>query len=189
MRLSIQKNDIFQCFDQDVMITPYAHVLMPQVLKYAIDNNLSMSDTEKVASLLCEYPKFKSSDHKSHASAMKELVDVLENVEDATDAVIAIFSLFMSRVLECLNCCMGATFMQCLLELKERDPFCSSKEKKKYGVPALYFASTVNMAKKHNLKEAKAIVSKTKAKDYAVLFNNEKQRKEVSRMYGISDLL
>jgi len=181
------RNEAFVCFDNEVMATPYSHVLMPQMLKYAIDNNLSVKDTEKVASLLCEYPKFKTSDHSSHASAMKELVDILEDVEDATDTVITIFSLFMSMVLGTLNCCITAKFIDCLLELKDRSPFCSSKEKKKYGASALYFACTMNMAKKRNLKEAKLIVNK--AEKFAGLFNDEKQRKEVCEMYDVSDLI
>jgi len=187
---SDDRNEAFECFNREVIPTKFAHMLMPQMLKYAIDNNLPLDKTEKVAFLLCEYPKFKSSEYQNHVAAMKELPDILESVDDATDSVINIFSTFMSIVLQRLNFSITPDLIECLLELKDRDPFCSSKEKRKYGVSALYFASTVQMVNKRNPEEGTVMVSKAKSKDnWNELFNDEEQCKEVCKMYGISDLM
>ena len=74
-----------------------------------------------------------------------------------------------------------------MINLKENDPFCSLKDKKKYGPAALYFVSTVSMVKKLNIEMVALMLSKAK-KDCVRLFNNEEQRRELCKMYGISPI-
>jgi len=160
---------------------------MPQMFKYIVENNLSESDVEIVASLLCEYPEFiKLSDSKLFDQAMKDFLDVLADVEDATEKVIASFASFMSMILKKLNYSITPPFLECLIKLMDFDPFCSSKEKKKFGVSALYFASTVSMVRKRDPEGVTVLISK--AEGYTKLFFKDEHRKELFDLYGISDL-
>jgi len=181
------KKSSYEYFDSEVINTDYGYVLMPQMFRYVVENNLTEEETVKIGSLLCEYSPFVSSEHKDLVQAIDELLNVLGDVEDATDKVISLFSTFMSMVLQRLNFSTTAELVVCLNNLKDFDPFCSSKEKKKFGVPALYFAYTVAAVKKHNPEEATLMMSR--AKDYSQLFNNDEQRKELCALCGISDLI
>jgi len=175
---------LYKYFDEEVAGTSVAYVLMPELLKFIVDKNLSTTDTETVAKLLCDYPKFMPADLPK---ASDELVEVLGNLEDATEKVITVFSLFMAAVLRHFEFNASANFVDCLVKLKDYDPFCSMKDKKKFGAPALYFARTLKVVKDHDLKEAQTMVSKSK--DYLQVFNSKEQRDELFKLYEISELI
>jgi len=173
----------FDYFRREVTSTTFGYVLMPQMIRYIFNNALPEKDVEKIASLLCDYPEFKRSDPKVFDQAMDDLLEVLADVEDATDKVISSFAVFMSMILKHLNYSITQSFIGCLTKLLDYDPFCSSKEKKRFGVPALYFVSTLSMVRKLDLEGE--IVMKSKAEGYEKLFLSDEDRKALFEMYGI----
>jgi len=177
---------LYQYFNTEVISTDFSYLLIPSIFRYCLEKNKSPEETEGLASVLCDFGEFIRSDHKVLAKGIENLLNVLGDVEDATERVLSQFSSFMSVVLSRLNFSITAEFVNCLIELKDYDAFCSLKEKKKFGVPALYFVSTLSTVYKHNPEQAKVMLSN--AGDFAALFNNEEQRKALYDMYGISAL-
>ena len=177
-------SSLYKYFDEEVAETPVSYVLMPELLKFVVDKNLSAADTETVAKLLCDYPKYKSADLPK---ASDELVEVLGNLEDATDKVISVFAAFMAIVLRHFDFTPSANLVDCLVKLKDYDPFCSVKDQKKFGAPALYFTRTLKVVKEHDVKEAQTMLSN--AKDYLQVFNNKEQRDELFKLYEITELI
>jgi len=117
---------------------------------------------------------------------MEELLNILGDIEDGNEKVIDSFSSFMAVVLEHLNYVITADLVDCLVKLLDFEPFCSSKEKKKFGLSALYFASTVSMVKKLDPEGVTVMIGKTEG--YKKLFLKAEHEKELFEMYGISDL-
>jgi len=179
--------ELYMDFDQALIKNGYSYMLIPSVFNYCVEKNLSETDTEKITSVLSEYGAFTSSKHDDLAKGVEELLTVLGDMEDVTEKVISQFSMFMSIVLCHLNFCILSEFVNCLYNLRDYDPFCSLKEKKKYGVSALYFVGTLSAVKKVDPEQAKAMSSK--AKDSPKIFNNEEQRKTLYEMYDISTFL
>ena len=163
------------------------YMLVPSILNYCIQKNLSQKETENLTSALSEYSAFKSSVHADLAKGLEEVSNVLQDVEDVTETVISQFSLFMSILLRNLDFSVTSEFVDCLYNLKDCDPFCSLKEKKKYGASALYFVGTLSDVKEASPEEAKAMSSK--AKGSPKIFNSEEQRKALYEMYDIALLL
>jgi len=178
---------VYEYFTNEVIKTGYSYLLIPSLFQYCLEKNSSIKDVEIISSLLCDFSAFISSDHKDLAKGIETLLTILGDVEDATETVISQFATFMSSVLSRLNFSVTAEFVKCLTNLKEDyDPFCSWKEKKKYGASALYFVSTLSMVYKHNPEQAKVMLSN--AEGCSELFFNEEQRKNLYDMYGLSSL-
>ena len=179
--------DLYMDFDDMVKSSGSLSMLVPSILNYCIQKNLPQKDTENLTSALSEYSAFKSSEREALAKGVEDVLNVLQDVEDVTESVIKQFSLFMSILLRNLDFSVTPEFVDCLYNLKDCDPFCSLKEKKKYGASALYFVGTLSAVKEANPEQAKAMSSK--AKDSPKIFNNEEQRKALYEMYDIALLL
>jgi len=177
----------FDYFNREVIGTGFTYMLIPSIFNYCVEKNLSEKDTESIVSVLCEFGPFKSSDHKDLAKGIEELLGILTDLEDTTETVISQFAVCMSMILRQLNFSVTAEVVNCLIELKDCDPFCSIKEKKKYGPAALYFVATVSKVNDSNPEQATLMLSK--AKDSAKLFNTVDQHKELFKMYSIAQLL
>ena len=185
-RVNNSVEDLYMDFE-DVMKKGFLYMLIPSIFNYCVEKNLSEKDTKKITSALSGYKAFNSSKHNDLAKGIDELLNVLQDVEDVTETVISQFSRFMSFVLCHLNFCIATDFVNCLCNLKDNSPFCSLKEKKKYGASALFFVGTLSAIQKVNPVKAKTMVSH--AKHSRKIFNNEEQRIALYDMYNITALL
>jgi len=181
------RKELYTDFDEEVIRKGFMYMLIPSVFNYCVEKNLSENDTKDLTSALSGYGAFKSSERKDLAKGVDELLNVLQDVEDVTETVISQFSMFMSIILCHLNFCIAAEFVNCLYNLRDYDPFCSLKEKRKYGVSALFFVGTLSAIHKVNPVQAKKLKDRTK--DSAKIFNNEEQRKALYEMYNLTPLL